>query len=422
MDEATTSSVRSALEQTFGVFLSSDTRIEVSEDQDSFESSILDEMAVLTNGNIVDYAVISSTVLDNGEAAVTTRCTIALDPMQSFVKSQGHAAEFAGGMFGRTIKLRELNVLSESKAMQDIVDQTRLMLGVAVDFNLLPGEPQSDGDQWILPLRIESRWNENADAWREHILKSLAGISMTDQEVTDFQKTGQETFVIAILMETQRKKTEFKELHFRNLLSISHFLDMLNVMGQALINFDLDAGAFQLSGLDCWNMVKEEKGVCYSSPLGVPGTRGKDCSSWDFPLPILDARRPVDLGTYSLLEQAYYTGNGNRLWGNGEATSSMPAASIANLATQQFLTGSNQERPVSDGLGGMAYVQAGCLNSTMSSRSNEIIVWDPRELDTPFDQENGAHATLLIGPRFELSTIETVQRLEVRVGNSLKLK
>ena len=120
------------------------------------------------------------------------------------------------------------------------------MLGVAVDFNLLPGEPQSDGDQWILPLRIESRWNENADAWREHILKSLAGISMTDQEVTDFQKTGQETFVIAILMETQQKKTEFKELHFRNLLSISHFLDMLNVMGQALINFDLDAGAFQL--------------------------------------------------------------------------------------------------------------------------------------------------------------------------------
>ena len=108
--------------------------------------------------------------------------------------------------------------------------------------------------------------------------------------------------------------------------------------------------------------------------------------------------------------------------GNGEATSSMPAASIANLATQQFLTGSNQERPVSDGLGGMAYVQAGCLNSTMSSRSNEIIVWDPRELDTPFDQENGAHATLLIGPRFELSTIETVQRLEVRVGNSLKLQ
>lgn len=422
IDEATTASVRSALEQTFGVFLSSDTRIEMKEDGHSSESSILDEMAVLTNGNILDYSVVSSALLDNGEAAVTTRCTIALEPMQSFVKSQGHSAEFAGGMFGRTIKLRELNVLSESRAMQDLVDQTRLMLGVAVDFSVFPGEPQSDNNQWILPIRIESHWNENFEAWRMHILKSLEGITMTDEEVSDFQKTGQETFLIAISTATKSEKAEFKELHFRNLLSVSHFLDMLNVVGQALINFELDAGAFKLTGLDSWNMVLEGNGTCLSSPLGVPAAKGKDCSTWDFPIPILDIRRPVDLTKYSLLEQQYFTGNGKRLWGDGEATSNMPAGSIAALASRQFLTGAHQERPVSDGLGGLAYVQAGCLSSTLSGRSDEILVWNPQELDTSIDTKDKTHAALLIHPRFDLGTIETIQRLDIQSGNALKLK
>ena len=115
MDAAITASIRSALEQTFGVFISSDTRIEMEEDESSSSMSVIDEMAVLTSGNIADYTVISSTTLESGEAAVTTQCTIALEPMKSFVKSKGQKAEFAGGMFGRTMKLRELNVVSEEQ-------------------------------------------------------------------------------------------------------------------------------------------------------------------------------------------------------------------------------------------------------------------------------------------------------------------
>ena len=95
IDEAITSSVRSALEQTFGVFLSSDTRTNISEDATSQTMEVIDEIATLSKGNIVEYEVISSSLLESGEAVATTRCTIALEPMKSFVNAKGHHAEFS---------------------------------------------------------------------------------------------------------------------------------------------------------------------------------------------------------------------------------------------------------------------------------------------------------------------------------------
>ena len=72
IDEAITSSVRSALEQTFGVFLSSDTRTNISEDATSQTMEVIDEIATLSKGNIVEYEVISSSLLESGEAVATT--------------------------------------------------------------------------------------------------------------------------------------------------------------------------------------------------------------------------------------------------------------------------------------------------------------------------------------------------------------
>ena len=435
IDEAITSSVRSALEQTFGVFLSSDTRTNISEDATSQTMEVIDEIATLSKGNIVEYEVISSSLLESGEAVATTRCTIALEPMKGFVNAKGHHAEFSGGLFGRTLKLRELNILAEEQAMQDLVDQTRLMLAQAVDFEISPSEPRQSNAEWILPIVIESRWNDNLLIWREHFLSTAEEIAMGKDEVKDFKSNGQNIFAISIANGALVKKPKFKKLHFRNPRSLAHLLDVMHVIGQSLLNFTIDAGVFELEGSDCWEMVmddcrsyKELKAGYISGFLGVAvSSNYQKCYEWSFPLQILDCNRPDDLSKYSILGESFYTGNGTTTY--GADTKGSAASSISKIGSTHFLTGTYQSRPLRNEEH-MSILR--CIPGCDPSRTtygtvdpNEIpsnYYWNLGHLTRSSSPDNDFQLALQITPSLKSSDLEQIQEIAIKPSDLLKLR
>jgi len=426
MDQAITASVRSALEQTFGVFLTSDTRTEINESTSSeLELSVVDEMASLTNGNIVSYEVISSGLLETGEAMVTTRCTIALEPMQSFVQSKGHSATFSGGLFGRAIKLRELNILAEDAAMQDLVDMTRLMLATAVDFDVAPNDPQKSDDDWLLPLTIKCKWNSNFTTWKTHFIQSLEGMAMDENEIEDFQNSRQDVVAVSIADGKNFLDAKYQKLHFRNPKSIAHLLDVCHVIGQALINFDLHTDVFDLEGPECWDMVVdvlEPKPVGYwahrprnphnylSGYLGVVGYHSgayrTSCHDWGFSFQILNYKRPDNLNDYSVFDQKYWSGYGYASYGGYASCGTSPTKD----AWVYFGTS----------LGCDPTKSKYSVSSTAEIES--VFYWNLGDLSRGVEPESDFQLALFMNPLLPLVDLERITEIHVHPGQHLKLQ
>ena len=89
--------LRSALEQSYGSFLSSKTNIKNDE-------LINDEIVSITNGDIHKYEIISEYILD-GRYNVTVESEISLNQINTFKRQIGEsAAKFDGALFGVKIK------------------------------------------------------------------------------------------------------------------------------------------------------------------------------------------------------------------------------------------------------------------------------------------------------------------------------
>ena len=100
-EEATNNALRSAIEQTFGTFVSANT--EVLNDE-----IIKDQIATVSSGNIESYKVLSS-VNAGSMKRVNIQAIVSIGKLISFAKSHGMKAELSGAAFAMNMKMKELN-------------------------------------------------------------------------------------------------------------------------------------------------------------------------------------------------------------------------------------------------------------------------------------------------------------------------
>lgn len=131
--EATLVALRSAIEQTFGTFVSSNTTMVNDE-------LIKDEIVSISNGNVKNYEKLSSNVLSNGHVSVSVKATICISKLISYAKSKGSSAEFAGQTFAMNIKLKELREKNTITAIKHMVDECIILAKDAFDFQIELGE------------------------------------------------------------------------------------------------------------------------------------------------------------------------------------------------------------------------------------------------------------------------------------------
>jgi len=131
--EATKQALRSAIEQTFGTFVSANTSI-------LNDDIVRDEIATLSSGNVESFKEISSTRYPDGTTSVTLEAVVSIGKLVSYSKAHGSSAEFSGSTLMYNQRLRRLNKENEAKALMNILIKLDKIYTTFWDYRIEIGE------------------------------------------------------------------------------------------------------------------------------------------------------------------------------------------------------------------------------------------------------------------------------------------
>ena len=217
--------LRSAIEQAYGVFVSSNTQI-------LNDEIVRDEIVSLSRGNIKNFKELSSIVLSSGKIDVTVQATVSISKLVSYTQSKGASAELAGSSFGANMKLYELNKKNEQAAL-DHLAQELSMHNSLFDYKMSMSEPMlknkalSYEDYWnpifksendndvIINIDIDLFPNDNTQLFCETFYASLGAIAIPYDEVNAMKSMGVDIYSFKDVNRVQGFSQNYN-LSFRN--------------------------------------------------------------------------------------------------------------------------------------------------------------------------------------------------------------
>ena len=162
-EEAIKTALRSAIEQTYGTFVSANTTL-------LNDELVKDEIVTISSGNIKEYNKIESYENTNGQISVVLKATVCISKLVTYAKSKGASTEFAGASFAMNMKMLELNKEAEEKALINLLLFIKESLPSAFDRNIQfidPSIPRrfdfydNGTGRVLLPCTYEPNYAEN---------------------------------------------------------------------------------------------------------------------------------------------------------------------------------------------------------------------------------------------------------------------
>lgn len=187
-EEATANALRSAIEQSYGVFVSANTQI-------LNDEIVKDEIATVASGNVKEYKELSCMTMPNGMQSVTLSATVSISNLISYAKSHGSSAEFAGQTFGMNIKMRHLNTENELKALIHLKNQVAMMARNIYDYSIeVIGEPRLlDNGNYEVRTLVTAKGNENYNRLINIITSTLKSLSLPQSQVEAWHRNNMKT-------------------------------------------------------------------------------------------------------------------------------------------------------------------------------------------------------------------------------------
>lgn len=229
-EKATTIALRSAIEQAYGTFVSANTTI-------LNDELVKDEIVTISNGNIKSYEVLSDVKCEDGQDMVTVKATVCISKLVSYAKSKGASTEFAGATFAQSMKIKELNKKNELQALQNVLAMVKEMLPIAFDKKLYVANPSiakaipqysnpssnlekqyydygnlTDG-YYKMVMYVIMEPNDNTYGVLNSIYETLQAISLSNEEIIEYEKVGINTSKIDVWMPAYSTSWKFT---FRN--------------------------------------------------------------------------------------------------------------------------------------------------------------------------------------------------------------
>ena len=188
-------SLRSAIEQAFGAFISSNTEI-------LNEELVADEISSVASGNIEKYDIL--TELENKDKTswyVTTNVVVSVSKLTEFVKSKGVEVEEQGGLFAVNIKQKKLNSDGEYKALLAMLKPYHEAMSNAYNYELEVGEPVAKDQEdklWNIDLVVTANANKNLYNASEILKNTLSSLTLTPEEIAEYTKLNKQIFPVMI--------------------------------------------------------------------------------------------------------------------------------------------------------------------------------------------------------------------------------
>lgn len=179
LQKATDNALRSAIEQTFGAFISS--RTEILNDQ-----LVSDQIASVASGNIQSYEILAQRRLSETLWGVTLRAVVSVTKLTSFVQARGVQVEIQGGLFAANIRREEFYDRSEVNAIKHFLD-SRIQSTIFYNYSLSTHPPKVEGEHYSIELEIGVKTNSNLFTFFDDFFNLLKSISLSSSAI-DFRK------------------------------------------------------------------------------------------------------------------------------------------------------------------------------------------------------------------------------------------
>ena len=232
LEEARQNALRNAIEEAFGVFISSNTKI-------LNDELVKDEIVSVSNGNIQSFDIISETEISENNYMSSLRATVSINKLTSFVESKGFEVEFKGGLFTQNIKMQQLYEKNESIAVKNMIKVLKEISNESFDFEIRADEPiSSSTNHWKVPIRVDIKMNENFFKVSSLLFGLLNDLKMTYSEMQSYMDLKKSFYPITFI----KNENEKGIFYFRNSETIELILDFIYSLNNIMTNFRVDNG------------------------------------------------------------------------------------------------------------------------------------------------------------------------------------
>ncbi|MCQ2231799.1 MAG: hypothetical protein MJZ30_08135 [Paludibacteraceae bacterium] len=194
-EDAIKAALRSALEQTFGTFVSSKTEV-------LNDDLVSDEIVTISRGNVHRYSEISSSVLPNGNVSVMINATISITKLVNYAKSKGMETELSGATFMMNSKIADLNLKSKVTAMRHFFLTIFENAPDLVDYEIQTAEPYGGRDgRFYVPVTVVCKPNNNMRPFISSINNGLKELKPSLSEMDKYKQFGLNLYDIQLMLD-----------------------------------------------------------------------------------------------------------------------------------------------------------------------------------------------------------------------------
>jgi len=188
-EEAIKTALRSAIEQTYGTFVSANTTI-------LDDEIVRDEIVTVSSGNIKEYKEISSIILPNGIQQSTLQVTVNVNSLINYAESKGAECEFAGASFVFNIKQKKLNEKNEIIAVKNLIQTIKELFAEGWDYNIDIKNVNANGK---INSTVTITPNQNAISAINILKSTLESLSLTKTEIDEYRSLEMPVYPLFIL-------------------------------------------------------------------------------------------------------------------------------------------------------------------------------------------------------------------------------
>lgn len=209
-EEAVKTALRSAIEQAYGTFVSSNTSI-------LNDELVKDEIVTLSSGNIKGYKELSNETLPNGHIFTTLRATVGIPQLIDYAKSKGAEVEFAGATFAMNIKMEELNTRNEEIIVANMLKTMEELYMKGFDYKMEVSKVQANGQ---MTADIDVYVNDNAQKAYELFYSTLESVSLNETKIKEYKELGKDVYMVGNYLPSSRPSFRLVDLPLEELYRI----------------------------------------------------------------------------------------------------------------------------------------------------------------------------------------------------------
>ena len=199
-EDATANALRSAIKQSYGVFVSANTQI-------LNDKIVKDEIATIASGNIQEYKELGCVTMPDGRKSISLSATVSIPSLISYAKSKGSSTEFAGAIWGMNIKMRKLNAENERMAVDHLLKQLDILSRDMFKIELSTPNPpvkinwddyqyshlkkSYSSQPYFVDFNLTYYTTSTCKLFFDLLFNSLQSISLSDDEIKAYKESGE---------------------------------------------------------------------------------------------------------------------------------------------------------------------------------------------------------------------------------------